>query len=58
MVIAWGKWIQFFYKLVGPLIEVMGEAYPELMKAQPLIEQVIKQEEIQFSKTLKKVLIF
>lgn len=44
----------FFYKLVWPLIEVMGEAYPELMKAQSLIEQVIKQEEIQFSKTLKK----
>lgn len=44
----------FFYKLVFPLTRVMGEDYPELTKAQPLIEQIIEQEEEQFSKTLSK----
>ncbi len=49
-----GQQEPFFYKLAAPLIAVMGDAYPELRKAQPLIEQIIKQEEIQFSKTLAK----
>lgn len=49
-----GKTEPFFYKLTGTLVELMGEAYAQLVKTQPLIEQVIKQEEIQFSKTLTK----
>ena len=49
-----GQYESFFYRLVAPLIEVMGEPYAELKKAQPLIEQIIKQEEEQFSKTLSK----
>lgn len=49
-----GQTDPFFYKLTGALVEVMGDAYPELIKAQSLIEQVIQQEEIQFSKTLAK----
>lgn len=42
----------FFYKLVKPLAEVMGEAYPELLSAVGQIEKVILAEEEQFAKTL------
>ena len=44
----------FFYHLVQALVNIMGAAYPELVKSQSLIEQVIKQEEEQFSKTLTR----
>jgi len=44
----------FFYKLVKPLVEVMGEAYPELTKAQTLIEKTLRQEEEQFGLTLSQ----
>ncbi|MDE3399617.1 MAG: alanine--tRNA ligase [Coxiella burnetii] len=44
----------FFYQLTKPLVEEMGGAYPLLRKSQALIEQTIKQEEIQFSNTLTK----
>ena len=42
----------FFYKLVAPLVDVMGEAYPELTQNQTAIEAVLNAEEIQFSRTL------
>ena len=42
----------FFYRLVAPLITIMGEAYPILLKKQSQIEKVLRQEEDQFSKTL------
>jgi alanyl-tRNA synthetase len=42
----------FFYKLVKPLAEVMGEAYPELLKSLAQVEKVLLQEEQQFAKTL------
>ncbi len=42
----------FFCKMVKPLIEVMGQAYPELVKMQATVERVLKQEEEQFDKTL------
>ncbi len=42
----------FFFKLVTPLIEVMGNAYPILKEKQAFIEKGLKQEEEQFSKTL------
>ena len=42
----------FLFRLVEPLIEVMGEAYPELIKQQALIERALNQEEVQFSRTL------
>ncbi len=42
----------FFYKLVQPLVEVMGEAYPELVKAQANVERVLKMEEERFAETL------
>ncbi|WP_455206303.1 alanine--tRNA ligase [Kaarinaea lacus] len=42
----------FFYKLVAPLTKEMGDAYPELVKAQPHIEKVLQQEEQRFAETL------
>jgi len=42
----------FIYKLVPKLIQVMGEAYPELQNQKTLIEKVIKEEEQSFLKTL------
>lgn len=42
----------FFCRLVQPLVDVMGEAYPELIAAQSSIEHVLRQEEDQFAKTL------
>lgn len=42
----------FFYKLVLPLVEQMGEAYPELAKAQSEIEKALKLEEQRFAETL------
>ncbi len=42
----------FFHKLVKPLVDEMGEAYPELRKAEAHIEKVLRQEEEQFSVTL------
>ncbi|EIT70663.1 alanyl-tRNA synthetase [Hydrocarboniphaga effusa AP103] len=44
----------FFYKLVAPLAEVMGEAYPELREKQALLEKTIKAEEDSFAITLDK----
>lgn len=44
----------FFYKLVGPLIEVMGSAAIELKAQQAVVEQVLKTEEEQFAKTLER----
>ena len=45
---------EFFYKLVPVLGELMGDAYPDLIAHQDKICKVLKQEEIQFSKTLDK----
>ncbi|WP_420284126.1 alanine--tRNA ligase [Serratia liquefaciens] len=44
----------FFYKLVAPLIEVMGPAADELKHQQSLVEQVLKTEEDQFARTLER----
>lgn len=44
----------FFCLLVQPLIEVMGEAYPELIENKALIERVMAQEENQFARTLEQ----
>lgn len=43
----------FFHRLAPALVKVMGEAYPYLLKVQTQIEQVIRQEEEQFSNTLE-----
>ncbi|STX29499.1 alanyl-tRNA synthetase [Legionella beliardensis] len=44
----------FFYKLLAPLIDVMGDAYPELAANQTHIERILVQEENQFTKTLEQ----
>ena len=44
----------FFYKLVGPLVEEMGDAFPEIAKAQSNVERTLKQEEARFADTLDK----
>jgi alanyl-tRNA synthetase len=43
----------FFYRLVPALVQIMGAAYPDLIKAQSHIEQLILREEEQFSNTLE-----
>jgi len=40
------------YKLVPTLVHEMGDAYPELVRAQPLISETLKLEETRFKKTL------
>ncbi len=42
----------FFHRLVAPLVEQMGAAYPELVRAQPQVERVLRQEEERFAETL------
>jgi alanyl-tRNA synthetase len=42
----------FFHKLVAPLVKEMGEAYPELAKAQAHVEKVLAKEEARFAETL------
>ncbi|WP_437887202.1 alanine--tRNA ligase [Phytobacter sp. V91] len=44
----------FFFKLVGPLLEVMGAAGDELKRQQTQVEQVLKTEEEQFARTLER----
>ena len=41
-----------FWRMVEPLAEVMGEAYPELRARRPLIEQALRAEEATFAQTL------
>lgn len=43
----------FMYRLIPALIETMGDAYPELIQQQTLIEKVIKEEEESFLRTLE-----
>jgi len=42
----------FFYQLVAPLVEAMGDAYPELKIAQAQVERILKKEEERFAETL------
>lgn len=44
----------FFYKLVNTLAAEMGDAYPELVQQQAVVEKVLKVEEEQFAKTLER----
>ena len=41
------------YRLVGSLVSEMGGAHPELVRAQPLIEETLRREETRFRKTLE-----
>ncbi len=40
------------HRLVPTLVDEMGNAYPELTRAQALIEEVLEREEVQFRRTL------
>ena len=42
------------WKLVTTLAKEMGQAYPELVRAQPLIEETLRLEETRFRKTLER----
>ncbi|MGE4248420.1 MAG: alanine--tRNA ligase [Parvibaculaceae bacterium] len=42
------------WKLVPALVREMGGAYPELTRAEPLIEETLKLEETRFRKTLER----
>ncbi len=42
------------HRLVGSLVAEMGVAYPELLRARPLIEETLRQEETRFRQTLDK----
>ncbi len=41
-----------FWRMAQPLIEAMGEAYPELIEKRALIERALKAEEAAFAQTL------
>ncbi|MGE0581879.1 MAG: alanine--tRNA ligase [Steroidobacteraceae bacterium] len=43
----------FFWRLVAPLVQEMGAAYPELAQARSQVERVLKLEEEQFARTLE-----
>ena len=42
----------FFHKLVAPLAKEMGDAYPELVRAQAHVEKVLEKEGRRFAETL------
>ena len=42
----------FFHKLVEPLCQEMGDAYPELVKARAHVKKVLQKEELRFAETL------
>ncbi len=43
----------FFYTLVAALVETMGEAYPELLREQKRVAQVLEMEEQRFGETIE-----
>ena len=49
-----GMELPFLYKLVDTVVEMYGEAYPELVKNKAKVIDVIKKEEERFAKTLDR----
>ena len=44
----------FMHALVAPLVKEMGDAFPELVKAQSMVERILKQENEKFNETLEQ----
>jgi len=44
----------FFHKLVGPLCDLMGTAFPELTAARKQVEDALLAEEVRFAETLSQ----
>ncbi len=44
----------FFHRLVAPLVQEMGTAYPRIAETRAVIEKVLKQEELRFAETLEQ----
>ena len=44
----------FLCRLVGQLVDDMGESYPEIARQQQLVERVIREEEMAFLRTLDR----
>ncbi len=44
----------FFHRLVAPLVQEMGAAYPELGQAQAQVERALRLEETRFAETLEQ----
>ena len=44
----------FLYKIVEPLVQQMGDAYPELKDQQAMVEEVLFQEESRFAETVEQ----
>jgi len=44
----------FFWKMAAPLVEAMGEAYPELAAKREFVEQALRVEEQRFGETLEQ----
>jgi alanyl-tRNA synthetase len=44
----------FFHAMVGALVEVMGDAYPELTAKREFVERALKAEEERFGETLEQ----
>jgi alanyl-tRNA synthetase len=44
----------FFWKMVAPLVEVMADAYPELITKRDLVERALRAEEERFGETLEQ----
>ena len=44
----------FFHKLVAPLVDQMGEAYPELVQASERVDAALLAEELRFAETLSQ----
>ena len=49
-----GMELPFLYKLVDKVVEMYGDAYPELIKNKDKVKDVIKKEEERFAKTLDR----
>ena len=46
--------IPFFHRLVGTVVSLMGDAYPQLVEKQLIIQESIEREETQFALTIKQ----